>query len=506
LDAYWSAIKVVLASPTILFLDFIGVYIGIVIGAIPGLGPVFALSLFLALTVGMDAINGITFLIAIYCGCVAGGSISSILLNIPGTTGSIATSFDGFPMSQKGKAGTALGAAFTASAIGGIVGPLALAIVGPRLGRLAVALGPAEYASLVLLAFAMVASASRSVASKGLLVAGFGLMLSFVGIDIITATARFAVGNLLLENGVPFISAVIGVFAFSQAIVFAVSGGTVSEGGHITDSVFAGVISVLKVPFKLLRSVIIGVAIGIMPGIGISVSGLLNHAVEKNLSNDPDSYGRGNVNGLIAAESGNNATATGSLATAFSLGIPGGSTDAILLGGLMMYGLSPGRSFFDTSESLFFPILIIAMLVAPLVLLSALSIVRYMVIVTRIPHYTLLPIIIMLSFLGSYSIRGQMFDVWIMVIVGSIAYFLRRANFPLANFAIAMVLGSMFEQNVSRALRISHGSLSIFVTRPIPLIVVIITLFVLLTAFVDVKGWWKALIKRLFPTLGGGSA
>ncbi|MFA5536984.1 MAG: tripartite tricarboxylate transporter permease [Bacillota bacterium] len=476
----------------------VGVYVGLIIGAIPGLGPVFALALCIPITFGLEPLAAMIALTAVYCGTVGGGSVSSILLNIPGTTGSISTCYDGYPLAQQGRAATALSVSFTSSIVGGLVGPLSLAFLGPLFGRWATKLGPIEFFSLVLLAFALVAAASKGDTLKGMLMAALGLLFSFVGMDVITGTSRFSFGNLYLMDGIPFSPAVIGLFAFPELIAIALRGKSVvvnsDKVGHQKGEVWEGVKAVLKAPFTIIRSSILGVFIGVMPGVGINVSNLVNYMVEKKLSKEPETFGKGNIKGLIAPEVANSATATGSLSTAFALGIPGGSSDAILLGGLMIFGLTPGKAFFDTSISLFFPTLIWGMLFAPLAMIGALFLVRYIAKVANIKHTVLVPMIALLSIVGAFANRGQVFDIWVMIFFGVLGYFLVKAKYPLANLVVAMVLGKMLEAELNRALRISGGSYTAFLESNISLVALVISAAILLSAFIDFKKLGRRLI------------
>lgn len=483
----------------------IGVVSGLVVGAIPGLGPVTALALALPLTFGMDPLLAMVTLLSIYVGAVSGGGISSTLLNIPGTVGSIATCFDGFPMSQQGRGKDALGVALSASTLGAIGGAVALATVGPQLARVATAVGPPEYTMLIVMAFILVAVGSRGDSLKGLLMAGVGLLIAFVGIDPMAGNRRFTFGSLYLTEGVPFVPLVIGLFAMSQVLVFIRAGNdsAVASSDSIGGSITAGVLATIRAPFVVLRAWVIGVMVGILPGVGISLGGLLNWVVQKNVDQkNTATYGKGNPKGLVAAEVGNNATATGSLALTFSIGIPGGATDAILLGGLLMFGLQPGRSFFDASGgNQFYPAFMTSMLLAPLVVLACLVFVRYLARLTTVPTYRLVPVIAVLAVVGSYAGRRQVFDVWVMVAFGILGYFLYRGRFPVHNLIIAVVLGRLLEANYNRSMRLSGGSIDIFWDRPVARAFLIVCLLGLTWALAAplVRRWRPPLIEVDVP-------
>jgi len=468
----------------------IGAWSGFIIGSIPGLGPVFALALAIPLTFGMEPLSAMILLGSIYCGTVTGGSVSSVLLNIPGTTGSIATCWDGFSLAKQGRAAEALGAGIMSSTLGTFIGLICLAFLGPLLGRLVAYIGPVEYFSLIILAFAFVAAASKGEAIKGFIMGGVGLLFAFVGMDVITAYERFTFGSLFLMDGVPFGPAVIGIFAFSQLINSAIKGQSISHGEKVTGNVLPGVIAVFKHPITVVKAWIVGIIAGVMPGLGINIGNIMAYMLEKNASKtqeEKDSFGKGNIRGIIAPEVANNATAYANLSSSFALGIPSGSSDAILLGGLILWGLTPGKAFFDTSQSLFFPTLVWGMALAPLILLPGLFIIKYLAKITEIKPYTLLPLVTVISILGSLSSRGHIFDIWVMIVFGFIGYILDRGGFPLSTLVISLVLGTLLETNMSRALRISDGSWAIFVQKPVSLIVLIISLIIVLGAFVDLK-------------------
>lgn len=459
----------------------LGVLFGLVIGVIPGLGPVTAVALAVPLTFGVEPVNGITFLLAVYAGCVSGGAASSVLLNIPGTTGSIPTCFDGFPMSQAGRGNEALSVGIVSSAVGALGGAIAFLALGPVMGDLSSLLQPADYTMLTIVAFAMVALGSREDGIKGLAMAGAGLMVAFIGRDTTTATARFTGDRLLLDNGIPFVAATLGLYAMSQVIKFAAERGPIATVAESRGGVLKGFVETFRSPMLILRSWVIGVVVGILPGIGITLSGLLSWTTQRRFDKDRATYGKGNPRGIVASECANNATATASLATTFALGIPGGATDAILLGGLLLYGLRPGKGFFEPSgDPLFFAEVAWGMLLVPFVILACVLLLKPMARLTQLPLPVLVPIIATLSVLGAYSTRNQVFDVWVMLFFGVLGYILERGGYPIQNMVIGMVLGVVLEQNINRTLILSRGSLGVFWERPISRVALLATIAILI--------------------------
>lgn len=458
---------------------------GLIIGVLPGLGPVFALSLFLPLTFSMPAVDALIFLGATYASCVYGGSISAILINTPGTPGSIATCFDGYPMAKKGEGGKALGIATTGSFVGGILGVLALAFIGPMLAEWSLLLGPAEYFMLTLAGLSLVAVAGRGDTKRGLIMGGFGLMLSFFGRDVITGTNRFTFGIHYLEEGIAFVPFVIGVFALSQAMILADEKGSIAKAEKV-GGMLEGVKEVFKRPVTLIRSSVLGVVLGIMPGVGINVSNFVAYLVEKRCAKDPDSFGKGDSRGLMAPEIANNASSTSTLIPAFALGIPGGSSAAIFLGAMMIHGLRPGHAFF-TSPMI--PTLIWGFIFGQIAfLIFGVLFANYFAKLTLVPNGLLVPIVGLLSFVGAFAYRNSILDVLLMLTFGFLGYLMVKNKFPLACMVLGIILGNMAESNFFRAIRISHGSYSIFFTRPISLVLFIVVLFVLVSSFVDLKG------------------
>lgn len=447
--------------------------LGIVIGSLPGLGPVFGLALFLSMTFSMNVTEALVFLSALYGACVYGGAISAILINTPGTPGSIATCFDGFPMAKRGEGGRALGIATMSSFFGGVFGVLSLATIAPFLASLALKIGPAEFFMLALAGLSLVAVAAKGDTIRGLMMGCLGLIISFFGMDVITGTKRFTFNTLYLEDGINFVALVIGVFALAQALVMSNEPGFVAKASK-AEGVLRGVLDVIKRPLVVLRSTIIGIVLGIMPGVGISTANFIAYLVEKNVSKKPEEFGEGAVEGLIAPEAANNATTSSTLIPAFALGIPGGSTAALFLAAIMIHGMVPGYSFF-TKSGAFFPTIIWGMLLGQMAfLILGLAGANLFAKVNLIPNALLVPMVVMLSFLGSFSYRNQILDVLVMIVFGLIGYYLEKYKFPLACLVLGVVLGNIAESNFGRAMRISQGSPSIFFTRPISLVLFII--------------------------------
>ncbi len=472
--------------------SFVGIIYGLICGALPGIGPVYALALLLPLTYGMSSTTAIVLLLSTYCGAVCGGAIPAALLNMPGTNGSIATCFDGFPLTRKGYGGRSIGLVMMASALGGLIGALSLMTIGPLMGQIAAQVSSPAYFMLILFAFVMISLASRGQMVKGMFMAATGVTIAMVGRDVITGTQRFTFDVLLLQDGIPFAPAVIGMFAFAQIIVFVKEGQVVQQEGKSSEAekgligkAFFGALRVFRYPFTVIRNGVTGVFFGIIPAIGINVSGLLNYTIEQSMASEENKkkFGTGYEKGIIAPESANNATAYGSLSTAFALGIPGGAADAILLAALMMHGLDIGRSFF-TAET--FDVFILSMYIAPLlILLIGILLSQYIVKVTFIPLKYTMPVVATLCVIGSFAYRGHMFDVYVMLAFALLGYIFTRYGFPKANLVVGLILGRELETHFNRSLIFSDGSYSIFLTDTVSLIIFIVIVILILSPFIS---------------------
>lgn len=461
-----------------------GTVIGVIIGALPGLGPAFALALLLPATFGMDAGVALVFLGALYSSCVYGGAITAILINAPGTPGSVATTFDGYPLAQQGKGGLALGAATTASLIGGIIGFIALVAVSPLIAEIALKLDPSAYFMLAFFGLSMVAYASHGNTLKGLIGGGFGLLLSFIGRDPVSGGTRFTFDISYLEGGIPFVPATIGLFAISQALLLAEQSGTISIVGENVSKVWEGLMAALRRWTNLIRSSVIGVILGAIPGVGISTSNFIAYLFEQRSSKNPETYGKGNVGGVIASESANNATVLAELIPALTLGLPGGTTSAIFLAALTLHGLKPGAEFFSSSSSISFTVFMGMLFAQFAFFIVGMLGMKFFVKVTVIPNQILSAGIVTLGVVGAYAYNYQMFDVLIALVFAVIGYIMIKQNFPLAPLVLGLILGEMVESNYRRSLLLSDGSFAIFF-RPIPLTLLIVTLAVLLWPFIS---------------------
>ncbi|MCI2110057.1 MAG: tripartite tricarboxylate transporter permease [Acidaminococcaceae bacterium] len=473
-------------TPTCLGLIVLGVVVGIIFGAIPGLSATMAVVLFLPMSFGMSPTNGLSLLIGLYLGGISGGLISAILLKIPGTPSSIATVFDGAPMAEHGEAGKALGAGILYSFIGGLISIFALIFISPYLAAVTIKFTPVEYFSVALFSLTIIASLSGTSLLKGLLAGVFGIAISMVGMAPIDSVERFTFDNFQLMSGFDIVVILIGVFAVTDIIMSGFGRQHLDDNYEKAKYNLNGYGITMK-EFKeqfgnMIRSALIGVGIGILPGIGGNVAGLLSYTATKNASKHPEKFGTGIVDGIIASETSNNAVIGGSLIPLITMGIPGNTVAAILLGGLTIHGITPGPLVFQKSGVYVYAIFL-ALLVANVVMLVVeRGALKWFVKLLDIPKHILLPIVMACCVVGAYASNSRMFDVWCVVLFGLLGLLFKKLSIPTTPLIIGFILGKMTEENLRRALQASNGDISVFFTRPISLAFLVVAfVFVIYT-------------------------
>nr|WP_325179751.1 tripartite tricarboxylate transporter permease [uncultured Oscillibacter sp.] len=442
----------------------IGVFIGSVFAAIPGLSVILCVILFLPVTYSMTAIPGMMFLLGIYCAGGYGGSVSAILINTPGTPHAAATMLDGHPLSEQGRTKAALKIALYASTFGGIFSALMLLFLGPQVARVAAQLGTAEYFMVCVFGLTIIAGVSGKSMIKGLISACLGLLISCVGSDPMTSYDRFTFGISRLYLGLDLAVCLIGLFALVEIMSKAekrldrlnLDTTQIKDDGVITKEEYK------RMARPVLLSSIIGVMVGIIPGTGASEASWFSYNTAKNMSKHPEEFGHGSVEGIAAAESANNAVTGATLIPLLTLGIPGDGTVAIMLSALMINGLNPGLSLFTTQGNIMYAIMLGLILVNIFMLLQGKFLTTLFAKVVSIPQEILTPIIVIFCFAGAYSVNENFFDVGVALIFGMLAWILRKLELPPVPILLGLVLGSMTETNFRRALLISNGSPKIF--------------------------------------------
>lgn len=456
-------------QPVSLLLMVAGVAIGIIFGSIPGLSAAMAVALMLPITFTLTPSLGMNLLVAVYIGGISGGCISAILLNMPGTASSIATTFDGHPMAMKGEAMKALGIAIVFSFMGSIFSFIILTFFSPLLADVALKFTPAENFGICFFALTMVAILSSGNMVKGLLAGMLGLVFSMIGMSPIDGTARFTFGSRNLMAGFDTLTTLIGIFAVADILITAESmnkkaGETIPvkkvKGFGFSMKEFVGFLP------NFVRSALIGTGIGILPGIGGSTSGMLAYVTAKNTSKHPEEFGKGCPDGIVATESANNATIGGAMIPLLVLGIPGDGVTAMMLGGFLIHGLAAGPLLFVKNADVVYGIFAACMVCALIMLLVEWTCIKGFVQVLKVPKHILLPLILVLCAVGAYATNNRIFDVQSIMIFGIVGYLYHKLKLPTTPFVLCFLIGEMLETYLRRGLML-YKSFGAFFTRPI---------------------------------------
>ncbi len=466
-----------------------GAMMGIVVGAMPGIGSLAGIALLLPLTFKLDPSAAIIMLASLYYANMYGGSFSAILLNIPGDSPAVMTALDGYKLTQKGKPGKALFSAILASFIGGSVGILILTFMGPLLADVGLRFGPAEMTMIILMALTSIGWVLGDNPVNGLVATGVGLILATIGVDLSTGASRYAFGVPELLSGVNFIPLVIGMFGFSQVMILMEEYGKPAEIHDdelskkkltIKDSMLDKEELKQVVP-TALKTGFVGTFIGVLPGAGATMAAFLTYILEKKTnSKHGHEMGSGTLCGVAAPEGGNNAAAAGAFAPLLSLGIPGSGSTAVLLGGLMMWGLRPGPLLFTESPDFAWG-LVASMYLGNLICVAmAIMVIPFLVHILRVPKRIIAPIVAVICVVGSYSVGNNIFDVMLMLIAGVVGYYLIYFKYPVAPLLLAFVLAPILEKSVRASFEISGGSPIIFVQSPIAATFLTITVLICL--------------------------
>ncbi|TVP44076.1 MAG: tripartite tricarboxylate transporter permease [Gemmatimonadales bacterium] len=458
-----------------------GVGVGTVVGMLPGIGPINAIAILLPVifAVGLPAESALILLAGIYYGSQYGNSISTILLNVPGTTSSVVTAIDGYPLTQQGKAGPALATAAIASFVGGTLSIFGLVLLAPLLASWALRFGPAEYVALMALAFAALSSFSGGSFPKALVATGVGLLLASVGLDPNSSVARFTFGELRLLDGLDFVVVTIGLFAISEVFLLLERTGAGEAAATRVGRVGLTMKELAFSGWSMLRGSVIGFLMGVLPGAGGTVSTFVAYGAEQRISDREGTFGKGDLRGVAAPEAANNAAATGALIPLLTLGVPGSATTAVLLGALMGLNVTPGPLLLERNPEVFWG-LVASMYIGNLFLLALnLPLVRVFVRVLSVPRWILVPGIAALGCVAVYAVNGSVFDLFLMVGFGVAGYGFRKVGIPLAPVILGLVLGPLMEKNLRRALALGGGDWSVLVSSPLAVGIWGVTLAVL---------------------------
>lgn len=450
----------------------LGALIGLFLGALPGLGPVFALTLFLPLTFNVPAVPALVFLVSLYTSAVFGGAITAVLFNVAGHPGNIATVFDGRPLMLQGRAGEAIAAIGVAGAVGGIIATIALLLIAPLILEIALLISPADYFMLAVFGLAMVSGLSGRNVIEGLILGGLGFMLSTIGPDPITGSYRFTFGNAFLQsNGIPFAVIVVGVFALGNAFLMieeSRTAATATRPPRLAPNLLSGIRAVLAHPVEVIRSGIVGTVIGVIPGLGIVLSNVIAYTLEQRLRPSAP-WGRGHIPGVMAPESADNATLISELIPAFTLGIPGAATSALMLEAISVHGLQPGPSLFNggsTAAAFFLAIPISQIVIAVAGILVASFVAR----AAELPTSIIAPAIIVMGCIGAFAVDGSVMDIVLALAFGVVGYVILKLHYPLAPIAMGAILGPLAEQNYQRAQLIGQATNHSMLLSPLPIV------------------------------------
>lgn len=468
-----------------LFAALLSVAVGIIVGSLPGLSAAMGVALLIPITFGMSAETGLIALAGVYCGAMYGGSISAILLHTPGTSSAAATAIDGYPMTLKGEAGKAIATATIASFIGGILSSVALYTLSPPLATLALRFGPTEYFWLSIFGLTIIAGVSSKSMLKGLISGALGLVLSTIGMDPMLGAPRFIFGSDSLRNGLPFTATLIGLFSMSQVLLLAEK--KIQErqkAKQINDKVLLTKEELKRILPVSLWSSIIGIVVGILPGAGGTIASYIGYNEAKRFTKDKEGFGTGIIEGVAGPEAANNAVTGGSLIPTLTLGIPGNSVTAILLGGLIIQGLKPGPDLFTIHGKITYTFFAGFIVVNIFMLILGLFGVRHFAKVANISDNILIPLIFALSVIGSFAITNNIVDVWIMFIFGIVGYFVNKFNLNPAAIVLALILGPIGETGLRRTLIINKGNYMSLFSGTISWVLIIISVLSLMTPLI----------------------
>lgn len=491
LESTLAALQSLFTPLGVLFLC-LGVVVGLVFGVMPGIGGTTAIALLTPLTFALESGQAMLLMGGIMGAVSAGGSITSILLNTPGNAPNAATCFDGYPLAKQGKAGLAIGAAAGASTIGGFIGVVTLVAVIPVMKAVVLLFGPPEYFMLALMGLCAIAVSTGGQFLRGLIAGALGLMLAFVGYDAVHGGVRFTLGSDYLWDGIQLVPALTGLFAISEMIALSAAGGTIARDdakGRIT-SVWEGVWLALRHWKTTLQGSVIGTVIGAVPGLGGTVAAFLAYTAAMQASKSPETFGKGNIEGVIGPEASNNSKDGGALIPTLSFGIPGSAEMAVFLGVLVLHGLQPGPMLLIEHEGVIFSLILALLASTVLSNVAVLALARPLAAITRVDVHLLVPIVVAVALVGVYALRETAGDVLLAGAFGVLGYIMIRFGFPRVTLVIALVLGEIAERSYHQSLNMSGGDWTIFFSRTTSL-----AIFIVMLGFLSVPAA-RALLRR----------
>lgn len=460
-----------LMTPMALFHVAWSTLLGIFVGSLPGLTATMGVALLTTLTYKLDGNTAILVLMCMYVGAIYGGSRSAILLNIPGTPASAATSLDGYPLAKAGQAGHAMAVATTGSALGTLVGILLLVVLAPPLAAAALAFGSFEYFWLAV--FGIVISGRLTGGAsplKGYIAGVLGLLVAMIGSDGIHAHVRFDLGFDAMAGGIALIPAMVGAFGFAEVLTVMFNPrAAMNTGNQMRQRTLPRLTDIVANRLNVVRSGVIGTVVGIIPGVGEDIGAWASYAAARRMSRHPERFGRGSIEGLIAAETGNSAVVPGALIPALTLAVPGSASAAVLIAALYIHGIRPGPMIMIEQPDFIYSVAAMLVFATVAILLFGLSLTRLFVQILRVPREVLMPLVFVLCVIGPYALTQRTFDIAVMVVFGLVGFVLRRMDYPMAPLVLGIILGDLLDKSLRRGLTLSDGSLEPFFTRPVSL-------------------------------------
>ena len=465
-------------SPGNIMWCFVGVFMGTVIGLLPGLGSTTGVAVLLPLTLGLEPVTALIMLAGIYYGAQYGGTITSVLIATPGEAATVVTTFDGYPMAKKGRAGAALSISAIGSFIAAIVSLALLMTLAPPFAEFALRFGPPEMLAIMILGLVTIVSFSGENKVLGLAMAVVGLLIATVGVDTGSGTARYTFGQVDLLSGIPFVEVMIGLFALGEVLYQVREGAAAPIRARFRDLMLTKEeLSRSKAP--IVRGSFLGFMFGCLPGAGSTLASFMAYGIEKRVSRHKDEFGKGAIEGVAAPESANNAAANANFIPTLTLGIPGGATTAVLLGAFTIYGIQPGPLLFKEQPVLVWGLLASFFIGNLILLVLNLPLAPVFAQLLRVPYGYMYPLIMFTNFVGAYSVSNNMFSVWVVFIAGLVGYAMKRLDFPVAPLVMGLVLGPLLEKALVQTSAIGDGNLTIIFTRPLSAAVLVLAVLLL---------------------------
>ncbi|WP_246945161.1 tripartite tricarboxylate transporter permease [Bacillus pinisoli] len=481
--------EVAITPVNILFL-IIGAFVGMVVGIFPGFGPSAGIAILLPMTFTLEPTTAIIMLAGIYYGSMYGGTITSILINTPGESATVASTLDGYPLAKAGRAGPALVMQAVASFVGGTIGVILICSLAPFFSEVAISFGPAEYFMLMVMGLLTLTIMTGDNKRNGIVSALLGLAIATVGVDVVSGMQRYTFGSAELINGIDFIPVAIGLFGLGELFHCVYTGlhkGKASEpikfsyrGGHF----WPNLKDYIECKFTFIRSSVLGFVIGVLPGAGATIASLMSYSVEKKMSKTPEKFGKGAMPGLVGPEAANNAASAGAMIPLLTLGIPGSGSTAVLLGAFLMWGLQPGPLLMENNPDFTWGLITSMYLGNVVLLLVNIVAIPLFVKIMRVPYKMLVPVILILCVIGTYSLHGSIVETWILLFAGIVGFFMKQYGYSPAALVLALVLGPLAENSLRQALISSGGSFSVFVVRPVSLSLLIVILLVIIVPMI----------------------